>query len=116
MVPALKEFMAKWKRKARQQTSEESAVRAMAENADWGLSQSGKMRSLRVCCSQVYPHYYKSGDLGTENKKLFFLLAIWLPSEVEVLCFNIYILSANAVSPLRNWSPFDSLPDSFLCP
>lgn len=84
-----------------------------AENMDWGLSVSGNTCSLGVRRSQVYSHNSKSRDLGTENKKVFLLIAVWLPSEVEVMRFNICILSANAVRPRRNWSPFDSLLDSF---
>ena len=45
--------------------------------------------------------YCTSSGPGTENKNSFFLILVWLPSEMQVVSLNICILPTKAVKPVE---------------
>lgn len=101
-MPALIEVTAKRGKKSKQQTRRGEYGWTMAESG-MGDSriQRGASTSPTVHPWPINQHYCASRGPGTENKNSFFLILVWLPREMQVVCLNICILPAKAVKPVE---------------
>lgn len=108
-MPAFIEVTGKWGKKSKQQT------RRGEYGEDYGRVRHRELLEFRRGAPQpiwknllphspprpINQHYCTSSGPGTENKNSFFLILVWLPSEMQVVCLNICILPAKAVKPVE---------------